>query len=314
MKCTRMITIVATVAAAILMIAAPVMAQVTYTFNPTVGCENWDDADHWTPNTGPPGATDKAIILDGDIVHVDTLIASGGDEVGELDVQGDGQVVIKWNCRLTLHAEDTSTVEGLIIFRRIEGGEPRGELKIDGDVTVNGVNGTGVIAGARNGFVTPQFCWTLGPGRVFGTAGSSLTIGDELQMLGTLDIEVELINNGTVGIDTEWGSGAHTMRLMTNDKSGTGDWFTEYGEIIVSVDVDTSGKWTVNQATGGILAEIQLDHALNVTGDLTVDGGLLDVNETFCTTGKITFTQSGQVSKIDVAASTRFFANKATCP
>ena len=47
-----------------------------------------------SPDTGPPDTVDKAIVLDGFTVHVNTTVANGRDEVGGFDVQGDGQVLI----------------------------------------------------------------------------------------------------------------------------------------------------------------------------------------------------------------------------
>ena len=107
-----------------------------------------------SPDTGPPGAADKAIVLHGFTVHVNTTVANGRDEVGCFDVQGDGQFLIGFHCRLTLQAEDTSTVEGSILFRRSTD-KDYGQLETDVDVTVNAVNGTafgffnGVIHGSR---------------------------------------------------------------------------------------------------------------------------------------------------------------------
>ncbi|MCH7704678.1 MAG: hypothetical protein IIB61_06170 [Planctomycetes bacterium] len=122
-----------------------------FKFNPTLGCENRDNENHRTPGRGP---ADKAIVLDGFTVLVNTTVANGRDEVGGFDVQGDGQFLIGFHCRLTLHAEDTSTVEGSILFRRSTDTDD-GELDIDVDVTVNGANDTaigffnGVIHGSR---------------------------------------------------------------------------------------------------------------------------------------------------------------------
>ena len=105
-------------------------------------------------DTGPPGPADKAIVLHGFTVLVKRTVANGRDEVGGFDVQSDRQFLIGFHCRLTLHAEDTSTVEGSILFRRSTDTDD-GELEIDVDVTVNGINGTaigffnGVIHGSR---------------------------------------------------------------------------------------------------------------------------------------------------------------------
>jgi hypothetical protein len=105
------------------------------------------------------------------------------------------------------------------------------------------------------------------------------------------DIAVELVNDAYILANREEG-----LRLSGAKKSGSGYWAIgtkggSNGLLIVDTEVEGSGTWLL-----GVAGTIEINQECSdLTGDVEISSGTLDINEYFCTSGNIEMT-GGQIT------------------
>lgn len=281
----RTITVVLTVCLAI---SSTVVQGEEYTFNQTSGV--WDTPDNWTPDFGPPGAEDTAIIP----VGTTCSVSSADQEAKRISVETGGELKVSAGKTLVVHggAPSSSAITGTLrVFGTLEVHE---DFEVDGTLFLSG----GTLEIAANLVVVGTGVIDCGNGAVIkSVSGKTLTIengaaGDLFLIGGNVDIEVEFVNNAAVIV----AGTSNTMTLKTNPKRGDGSWRAiNNATLKVDVSVHGNSNWFLsfgNDTTLQINAECP-----DLGGDVEIVDGTLDANETFCTTGSLVFTNA----VIDVA-------------
>jgi hypothetical protein len=294
------VAVVVVLAAALLVAGAPVVHATTYTLTPQVGSTgSWSDSGDWSPEGGPPGAGDVAIIPAGKTVEINQ--ENEHESVGKISVGSGspgGVIRIDPGTSLTIIHDaglGSSVLDGQLLFSGAS--SPPGELRISGDVTIVGeglIRGSSVTTG-----LTPGLIVSVGQ-------NDSLTLDDpDLEVRGAIEIQVPLVNNALVSVSDTGGNG-DTLSLTTTPKSGSGKWQVLFGKLQVDVEVTGTADWEVQR--GG---EIEINAACtalqgNVEVGTLEKGGLLDVNANFATSGNLVIQgQGGELGyvygEIDVA-------------
>ena len=276
---------------ALTVIALPGSANAaTKTFQATDGL--WHDGPNWVGGI-PAQDGDIAVIPDGKTCHVD----EGEDEVcdafqvaGELHLQQGSTLIIDSNSTIT---DGTVTVSY------------DATLLIDGNATITGdggdivlMNGTGAIDHHRDG----------GTLTIEGSCGGDPPDRDcSLTVHGYGKIKVGLVNNAFVVADAcGLLPAAGTLTLDDHAKSGSGFWMAECdASLVVNVEVTGSGTWEIPAGAGNVGIIRILEECTDLTGDVNLLAGTLDVDESFSTTGDLTWRSATEpptdVTTIDVA-------------
>jgi hypothetical protein len=280
---TRLICIVCCVA--LLVGTTGAALAETYTFT---GSEDstWDEQGNWTPSGGPPGLDDKAIIPPA------YACTTNGVDVGckILVVQADtspdyvpGYLYITQDSTFTLYGDESedSVIDGQLYLISRQGGTDPGELLIYNDLTITGIGafGTNAFDSDPQGKIIS---------RLVNDEPTTLTIESGADIAGkNLEVQAKLVNNAMVlarGLN-------ETLSLTTHPKSGSGVWAADsYATLHVDVEVSGGGTWNLcpDGATDGTIRVTE--DCTGLTGDVLIgDGGTLQVEATFCTTGDIDF-------------------------
>lgn len=311
-------SIVLTFAAANMCSVPPAVAQVCDTiFIPSTGFWqvdlNWDNhRPDFDPNNLKVGCIPSgksALIVkgicsgganDGEACLSDSDCATPGTCVLDPDVAAkqlvvDGELLAKIATAATLTIHGNSRVDGVLHI------EQTCKLLIAGDVTITGEGG--ILRGDWD----PGF--TLAPARIeaapgaqnakltikppVGNDNSDVTTSLKLHEVWTID--VEFVNNAYVMAD--WGLALPgpdgKLVLQGEAKSGSGFWMSErrasggFGVLVVDTTVTGSGTWKMDN----VVEKIEINATcLNLTGNVEISAGLLEINRNLTTSGNLAMT------------------------
>ncbi|MCP4246321.1 MAG: hypothetical protein GY778_04660 [bacterium] len=258
-------------------------AQATnYTSNVSTS-GRWDDTNSWTP-TGVPGANDRATIVAGDTIYVDS---TSGDEFidtlvledhasapGIMDFRVGGSLTIS----RVLDMEHCETQSGRVTFSGSATGTA-GELKVGGNIAAHGsIQVTGTDGGKISSVASTNIL-TLAP--------ESLITAES----GDLEIAAKMEMDGTIRADTSDGSTDRTITISTyGPRAGsTGSW-----EILSTHGVlkfDTTSAVNIDASAGRFkmtAGKLDIDQDVTFYGGYYESGGTLDVafGKTFTILGR----------------------------
>ncbi len=244
-----------------------------FEFNKTTGI--WDDESNWDPSGGPPGPGDTATIPSAKTCRVTT------DEECDSFTLG-GTLKVEAGHSLTV-SEDCNLGGGGGKIQLVGDGSYTADLIIAASLTMSGKAATiemwnGLITYGQSSDPTLTFERTSGPG-----PSPPVIHGDG-------EIKVKLTNKAWVWADHD----GETLYLTDKDKSGVvgeldyGDWEARNGGIL-QVDAKVTGDATWGLLSGA-LSQIVINQCLtDLTGEVHLHIGTLTVNQSFCTTGNITW-------------------------
>jgi hypothetical protein len=259
-----------------------------YTFTGNVD-NTWMDPDNWDPNTGPPGASDKAIIPPGEYVQTDA------EDVGcliiELQYDDDpfprrGELGITEGSVFSLYggSGNDSTINGRIAGRAHASSDDEPVLRIVNSTTMIGTETGSIFCGGAGGSAEKL--------HINGESSDDvLTLqraenSDGFSLGGNVEVHIALVHNSVVYVSSN-----RTIVLDTYAKSGNGLWWVQGTGATLEVDVAVSGsaKWFLEAPFGGS-PTIQINAACtSLTGHVEIAAGTFDVNANFWTTGEITY-------------------------
>lgn len=231
----------------------------------------WQNDNNWSLGHEPE-ADERAIIPAGEdcVIH-----AVGADAVAE-SFSVLGTLTIEGGRKLTITAN--STIGGELI---IEGDfSAIGELVIDGTVRLQSK-------------IFEPGTLTLAGGKISGTSTDHLTLYyfHGLLVRGYGEIAVPLTNELRIDAN-ESGKTLYLSDFDMDGSAGPTEWRASGGGTLqVDVEVTGSGYW---HAVAGD-AEIILNVATCVSGDVRVAQATLTYNAEFCTTGDLTWVQDGTI-------------------
>jgi hypothetical protein len=238
-----------------------------------VSSGDWDVEGNWTPSGGPPVDGDSATIPAGKTCVVDT-----DEECDSIDVGGTLEIEAAASLTLRPEAGEESDVEGEL---KLTGdANNTADLIIDGNAQMNGNRGLLLMA---NGLIKPK-----------NASGDKLTLpfiidaGTQFLVHGYGEISVALDSAVRVVADQF----QKTLKLTGGDKDGTGpaaEWEAFAGGTL-EIDCAVTGNARWKQLTGGGATMIVIKHCVSVTGDVSIRTGRFDVQDTFCTSGDLSWT------------------------
>jgi len=134
-----------------------------------------------------------------------------------------------------------------------------------------------------------------------------------LHVHGHIDLRAKTVNNALVGVNNVLGASVeHAMKLSTWPKSGSGEWYANDGRLEVLVSVSGSAKWRISGDSSEALIWINAE-CTDLSGNVELTQGTLDVDQNFCTSGNLTFDGRSTGTRIAVA-SLRSAQFGGTCP
>jgi len=239
---------------------------------------HWNTLGNWIPS-GVPVSDDNAIIPVGEECH----ITNGNAQADSIEVYG--TLTVEGSRKLSLSGDADSSIDddGKLALS--------GTLVIKSDLTISGDGGE----------------IEMGSGSVIdddNDNGAELTVEEEcdqqmepdcaLVVHGMGYIRVKLVNNAFVVADTFTIPGGMPLYLCNESKSGSGLWVAEdTGRLEVDLDegedVSGSGTWRII-STGVNVPWITIKTCCDgLTGDVILINGIFRAEESFCTTGDLTW-------------------------
>lgn len=236
---------------------------------------HWSEPTNWSDDTLPV-AGEEAIIPEDTVATVDT--SDDTAIAGYLTIQQDtgtgGIVEIAAGKKLTLDGDDTARTSTIAAgaFLYLRGNDSFLEIKDDNHT----FSGSGRIVGQHNN------------AEVNRASTETLTVDTNMTMSGAMQMKLSVVNNGKIIADDSRTS-QDTLELFSGTFTGSG----EYRAVQSFGTSDATMKFA-----SGITAT-------GLTGDFTLSvNSVMDVDEDVCTTGDLTF----DGGKIEVAPTKTFTA------
>ncbi len=295
----RTLVCVLTLLFAVGLVAAPAGADV-FTFEGTIN-NGWNVDGNWDIPGYPDDANDKAIIPSGEMVCVGCPDSTGPSLCGDIQVDATAVGAIEiWGEGTTLTISKDSTVNGVILFKGIIV-KFRPSLELRGDVEITG---SGTISAAGN--LTPGSIWSV-------NGAKKLTIPNGFTIKGSIAINTALENNGLVLVN----DADDILWLGDGAKSGgsSGKWKVTAGELHVDCEVTGGAKWILKGGQSTSFIRIESGAVTDaLSGDVKLEGGTFQIDDTFCTIGDITATAGADEPMIKVKWGTTATLNAVSCP
>lgn len=271
-------------------------------------CDNWEwrnglgqfvDACIYAPDPGYPQADDKAIIPNGMCIQPNGT-QNAPNEVGILEVVGTSAEFVdrgrvSYYSEAYLHIHCDSVVNGAIVFYDRVSEPLGGECSYGtGHLYLEDTNGDTLQIAGKGVIFPVDLC-----GSIEGDAGVELDLRNqngEMTISGenqrSITIDVALRNRGVVTTGNVVQQVGGIIHLTGADKRGTGVWRAQNGGLLdVSAEVKGAGDWEIVDDDSGATI-IFNEPCLDLSGDFSLHGGVLELYESICTTGHLLWTAS----------------------
>lgn len=301
------------------------------TFQPTSG--NWDSAGNWSCSKVPDSG-DTVIIASGKTCTV----AGGGSDQACQSFDLDGTLVIDAGRTLTVSAASTNDgsldIDGTLSMSGVlttgSGGSvalagtlsTSANLVLDGTIDVTGslsLSSSLTISG--DGLIILQQDTGVFTGQITGAGTLTLSDdggGDPLRVIGTGEIDNDVVNNALVQAGTSGGGSFDGDLELRGDVSGSGTFEADDGMQLVLLGGAT-GSATWHTTSSSSANQITLTVAACVSGPVNIERGRFQLEADFCTTGDLDLGDSGSANAGEVAviagATAQFGVSAcSTCP
>lgn len=256
-----------------------VVQAATYTSSVSGATGRWDDPNSWTP-TGVPGANDRALIVAGDTIYVDStstdefvdtlVIEDHASTPGTLDCRAGGSLQIN----RVLDMEHALTESGRIVFSSAASGLDRGELKVGGNIAAHGSIQVTDADGGLIASVASTNILTIAPECLITAASGDLEISAHMEMDGTIKVDA-----------------ATTIKISGHGPRAGSTGFWEIAHADGTLQFDTTNVVTIDASAGRFkmtAGMLDIDEDVTYSGGFYESGGTLDVvnGKTFTVTGR----------------------------
>jgi len=250
-------------------------------FTAVPGNNHWNYGPNWDPED-VPDSDDNAIILAGQVCYITDADAVADSIEIKVDGESKGELWVYPERKLSLYGDADSDIDGLLHLS--------GTLVIMSDLSITGE--AGKIEMFKNSVIDDDE-----------NNGAVLTLehacDPELQpdcavtVFGVGYIKVTLVNDAFVVADGTCDE--MTLHLIEESKSGSGVWEAKnLGWLEVNLaegeEFTGSGTWRILATAANDGAMIFIKSCIDgLTGDVEIKNGKFEAEESFCTTGDLTW-------------------------